>query len=263
MRTVLLYGWLVMVATPVLAEPAHVDSVDPAPLDSLLGSARWQELGLEGRLKLLARARLGVPYVLGCLGEESGRDPDPIFRLDQADCTVLVLTDAALAHSESIAGAREKIIEIHYRDGKPSYETRYHFTTDRILHSPYFRPITREVAPDSNLVFISMTLNLKESGERLLPVDWEWSGEIAYLPAEHIDSRVLSNLPPVCGVAFVNEKNVKSGYFVSHEGIVLDGDLLHHASSLSGEVSNVKLLEYLNGGKDGPRFDGVIFYLFR
>ncbi len=247
-------------ALPVVMLP----EMSPGDIDSLLSSPSWVESSPSERLRTLALLRTGTPYALGCLGEGKGGDvdPDPIFRLDSTDCTVLVLTDAALARSTSLAEAKEAIIAIHYRGGKVDYANRYHFTVDRILHSPGFEEITAEAAGDSLLEEISLTLNRTAEGTALLDIPWELTVTARFLPADRLTPEIAERLGAVCGVAFVNRRNVAKGYLVSHEGIVFDGAVLHHASSSSGKVVSVPFLEYLAGEGDTPRFDGVIFYKF-
>jgi hypothetical protein len=66
------------------------------------------------------------------LGEEVEPDLDPIIRLDVSDLYCSCLTSLAFSQSKSWVEAREKLIDIHYKDGKPSYKTRWHYTSDRI-----------------------------------------------------------------------------------------------------------------------------------
>lgn len=246
-----------------LAEYPPLFRAEPAVVDSLLADERWVRLGKEEKLLALARLRTGTPYALGCLGEEAPPDTDPIFRLDRADCTVLVVTDAALLGARSLEEARALTRAIHYRDGVPSFATRFHFTSDRIASSPWFEEITASAVPDSALVPIRVTLNRKASGEALLPIDWSRERTMRYLPAGRIDERILDRLPRACGVAFVDESNARSGYLVSHEGILLERRTLHHASSAAGAVVDIPLLEYLRDAEGGTRFDGVLFFSFR
>lgn len=229
-------------------------------IEAMLHSSAWGASTREEKWRALANARLGTPYALGCLGEEDEKDADPVFRLDQADCTVLVLTNSALVRATSVADARARLIDIHYRAGGPTYASRIHFTSDRITDSPYFADITSRVSPESLLVPVSLTLNRKESGDPLLPIDWERPLTIGYLPSARYDSSIASMLPPVAGVAFVNEKNARLGFLVSHEGILYDGKTLHHASSITNTVADMDLRAYLFEGREKPRFDGMLFY---
>jgi hypothetical protein len=235
----------------------------PGAIDSLLSDERWAALTVEERLLALAPLRAGTPYVLGCLGEGREPDPDPVFRLDQADCTVLVMTDAALVHARSLAEAVEWMARIHYRDGIPSYATRLHFTVDRILSSPFFEDLTAKVAPRGALRSVRVHFNRRKGGEPLLAIPWSRRALVRYLPAEEVTEEVLDRLPRACGVAFLAEKNIEKGFLASHEGLLLEGRTLHHASSASGRVVNVPFLAYLRGDGPEPRFDGVLFYAFR
>ncbi len=253
---------LFLAAAIALPQALPFHEMNLTAVDSLLAAPAWQEASLEERLRRLIGLRVGTPYELGCLGEEREPDADPIFRIDRADCTVLVMTDAALAHSDNLSAVEEAMVRIHYRDEKPTYENRHHFTTNRIFHSPWFAGITSEAAPDSLLDSLSLTLNRKDSGEKLLDLDWEREMTVRFLPSGRLTDEILERLPSVCGVAFVNVKNAESGYLVSHEGILLNGKTLHHASSAEGEVVNVDLLNYLVEGREKPRFDGLIFYRF-
>ena len=60
------------------------------------------------RLLAFSLWQVGKPYELFCLGEEEGRDLDPIFRLDVSDCTVHILTSLASIQSQSWSDAKSK-----------------------------------------------------------------------------------------------------------------------------------------------------------
>jgi len=67
----------------------------------------------------------GLPYAQDPLGEGSGPDPDPRFRLDAFDCMTFVETAAALGASTTLDEARRALDEIRY-DGAPSLAARNH-----------------------------------------------------------------------------------------------------------------------------------------
>jgi 2',3'-cyclic-nucleotide 2'-phosphodiesterase (5'-nucleotidase family) len=256
---------------PALLPPLH--TLDPAALDRLLADLPDRLPRFDDRLRALALARLGAPYALGTLGEANSDDPDPVFRADEADCTVLVLTTVALAHARSTEEAERWMGPANYRrqgDSYPvSYKNRLHFTSDRIKSSPLFADITAEVAEPGERKTAHVVLNRQESGKELLPLDWERELDQTYVPAKELRS-VLDNAPALCGVAFVRLSSIPRGFLVAHEGFLLDGRCLLHASSEAGRVALVDFLDYVLKPRDSdgtskgrPRFDGVIFYALR
>lgn len=265
---------LLLMPAEVLADsalpPLHM--LSPAALDSLLGGLPARFPQFEDRLCALARARMGAPYALGTLGEENAEDPDPVFRVDEADCTVLVLTTAALAHARNRAEALVWMGPLNYRrrgDVFPiEYRNRLHFTEDRVTASPLFADLTAAVALPAERKTVSVTLNRNATGEELLPLGWERAITLDYVPAAKL-APVLPRVPAVCGIAFVREATIPRGFFVAHEGFLLDRHVLLHASKENGKVATVDVLEYLLRTADldpekrgRPRFDGAILYGF-
>ncbi|NHZ86815.1 MAG: DUF1460 domain-containing protein [Planctomycetia bacterium] len=220
----------------------------------------------EERLKAIVIWKIGTPYELFKLGEEVPPDTDPIIRLDVSDCTVHVLTCLSFAQSKTWAEAREKIIKIHYKIDKngnqiPTYQSRWHFTSDRILSNPNTVNITNELIDSSNLISVDLTLNIKENGSELLALDWSKKVQLSYIPNNRIDSKLLEKLPQVCGVAFVQRSYLKDGLAIAHEGILIDQKDLIHASSLANETVRVDFLNYYFSDNK-PLFDGIMIYKF-
>ena len=201
-------------------------------IDSILEEV-WQRFPEEEeRLKALAILRLGTPYQLGCLGEESGRDKDPIFRLDVTDCTAFVLTNVALLHSQTIDEAKETIKFLNYQPNSAiTFENRLHFTTDRNAVSPYFRDITGENLCACKLKTKKVILNkVKSDGNRLIDIDWQKEIVLKYIPNEFITKDLFQNLPKAIGIAFIKEGDEEIGLDVRHEGFLFDGQFLFHAT---------------------------------
>ncbi len=220
----------------------------------------------EERLKAIAIWKIGTPYELFKLGEEIPPDTDPIIRLDVSDCTVHVLTSLSFAQSETWAGARKNIIRIHYKVDEngnqiPTYQSRWHFTSDRILSNPYTVNITNELIDSSDLKSVKLTLNIKEDGSRLLDINWSKNIELLYIPTNRINSELLEKLPQVCGIAFVQESYFKNGLVIAHEGILIDQKDLIHASSFANETVRVDFLNYYFSDNK-PLFDGIMIYKF-
>lgn len=243
------------------------------------------------RLQAVVRLRAHTPYVLGCLGEETLPDPDPLFRVDQVDCTVLVLTSLALAHAHTWDEARGWMQRLNYRqapDGSHPvcYANREHFTEERLAHSPWFTDITSMLltpedpgepkGPNPNegarpslkgletqgpphLQTLQVVLNRRRKGGHLLDLAWEKPTQLHYLPSREVTPDVLRRLPPqICGVAFVRRAHLDDGVAIAHEGFVDSQHWLIHADSRAREVRRVDLLSYLAHNQDW--FDGVIFY---
>ena len=218
------------------------------------------------RLKAFALWQVGKPYELFCLGEESGEDKDPIFRLDVSDCTVHILTSLASVQSSSWQEARNTLIDIHYKRNDdqtsiPTYKSRWHFTTDRIQDNPSTKNITSSLVSNQELVTINLTLNKKEDGDEFLKLGWQKPTTIQFIPNKFVGEDLLDKLPQIAGVAFVKKTYFKMGLVVAHEGMIIDNKNIVHASSEFGKTVNMDFMEYyfLDGV---PRFDGVLFFSF-
>jgi len=218
------------------------------------------------RLKAFSLWQVGKPYELFCLGEESGEDTDPIFRMDVSDCTVHILTSLASVQSQSWDEARSALIDIHYKPNEngvsiPTYKSRWHYTTDRIQDHPSTRNITSDLVSKRDLIPVSITLNKKESGEAFLDLGWNKPITISYISNEIIDAELLKKLPDIVGVAFVKKSYFKMGLIVAHEGMVIDQKNIIHASSEYGKTVKMDFMKYYFR-EDGPIFDGVLFFTF-
>ena len=216
------------------------------------------------RLKALNLWRVGTPYGLFCLGEESGKDNDPLLRADSSDCTVHVLTTLAFAESFTWQNARDAMVDIHYKmdengEKKPTYISRWHYTSDRLLHHDRTVDITSSVAHENDLEKVEIELNKKQDGSEFLDLNWSSNETIQFIPTVKITENILLNLPAVSGVAFVKKSYFKMGIVIAHEGYLIDQTNLIHASSEYNRTVNVDFLSYLFNDGD-PRFDGIMFY---
>ena len=216
------------------------------------------------RLIALNLWRIGTPYGIFCLGEEKGFDKDPIIRIDTSDCTVHVLTTLAFAESKSFNEARSSMIKLHYKPDKngkiePTYKSRWHFTSDRLLNHPRTTDITSAICSSSDLETIEIELNRKENGKQFLDLGWTSKELINFIPLERLNDQIMNKLPKICGVAFVKKSYFKNGIVIAHEGYVINNKNLIHASSKEKMTVNVDFLSYLFN-KSENQFDGVMFY---
>ena len=216
------------------------------------------------RLKAINLWRIGTPYGLYCLGEENEQDPDPIIRHDSSDCTVHVLTSLAFAKSLTYKEARMNMIDIHYKPDDnnlkvPSYDLRWHFTSDRLLNHPYTVDFTSNLVDLTKIEKINIDLNRKENDELFLDLNWTSNVTIEYIPSNMVDIALLSSLPSICGVAFVKKDYFKLGIVIAHEGYLINRTNLIHASSEFKKTVDVNFINYLKNNEK-YRFDGVMFF---
>ena len=216
------------------------------------------------RLIALNLWRIGTPYGIFCLGEERGVDKDPIIRIDTSDCTVHVLTTIAFTESKSFNEAHNSMIKLHYKPGKngeiePTYKSRWHFTSDRILNHPRTTDMTSTICAFSDLETIEIELNKRENGKQFLDLGWTSKELINFIPVKNINNQILQKLPKVCGVAFVKKSYFNNGIVIAHEGYVINKKNLIHASSKEKMTVNVDFLTYLLEKKE-DQFDGVMFF---
>ena len=253
----------------------HTDWIDSLPDPWLLNEDEITEIlpefykkypVFEDRLKAFSLWRVGTPYEIFKLGEEIPPDTDPIIRLDVSDCTVHILTSLSFAQSQSWFKARENIIKIHYKSDEggnyvPSYNSRWHFTSNRIILNPSTVNITDELIDSNKLKSFELELNAKNDGSYLLDLDWTKEVQLSYIPNDFIDITLLEKIPEICGVAFVRESYFKNGLAIAHEGMIIDKKNLVHASSIVEKTVNVNFLDYYFGD-DEPVFDGIMIYKF-
>ena len=254
------YKW-----TESLPDPWTLSSEE---LDLYLPRFHKMHTDYHDRLIALNLWRVGTPYGIFCLGEEQGVDPDPIIRFDTSDCTVHVLTTIALAESNSFQRAKEVMIKIHYKPDQygtstPTYRSRWHFTSDRLLNHPITVDITSKISSPNDLETINIELNKKENGSQFLDLGWTSVESIDYIPIEKLSDDMLANLPSICGAAFVKKDFFKNGIVIAHEGYVVNGKDLIHASSIEKKTVNVDLFSYLKKDEQAFRFDGIMFFDIR
>jgi hypothetical protein len=213
------------------------------------------------RIKAINLWRVGTPYGIFKLGEEIAPDLDPIIRVDTSDCTVHVLTTVAFSLSHNWKEAKEQMIQLHYKDQKPSFKSRWHYTSDRLMNHPVTVNITRKLLPESELASIELILNQKENGSQFLDLDWTDKRIVYYIPSEKITLDLLQRIPELAGVAFVRKSYFKMGIVLAHEGYLLDKSRLVHASSEAGKTVNVDFMSYYFR-EDGALFDGIMVSKF-
>jgi hypothetical protein len=249
----------VALADTTLPRLAALDAAGRARLAARLAS--WD---IGARVAAYAFLQVCTPYQLGPLGEEAPPDTDPVIEFKTTDCAVLNLVSAALAHVRDAGGERAAMAIANYRGGQIGYATRFHFTTDRLDSSAYYRDITRRVAGPACRHRV-VTLNLRADGRRWIPIDWSRKRELFYVPRS-LGARfghwyVQGRIPAAMGVAFVEEGKLDDGLDVVHESLLWKGRVFLHASSRTGRVVTLPWPEFLAGA--GRRYDGFVLFEYR
>ncbi|MET0403387.1 MAG: N-acetylmuramoyl-L-alanine amidase-like domain-containing protein [Cystobacter sp.] len=144
-----------------------VPSVAPVVWASLSGPERataiseGAPLPLEERLLRVSERFLGTPYVHSPLGEGSGVDPDPTFRLDAVDCLTFVEQSLAMSLARSEAEVAGLLERLRYANA-PTYEERNHLMEAQWLpnnqRKGFLEDVTRRVG-GADTVRVSKTLN--------------------------------------------------------------------------------------------------------
>jgi hypothetical protein len=136
---------LLAAAPPPGAPPAGAEEALRARLDAGLPA---RAAGPE-RAAWATGLLLGAPYRTSPLGEGSGPDPDPRFRLDAFDCVTLVETALALGAARSTDEAASLLDGIRY-SGAPGWATRNHYVESQwipaLVEGGWLVPATTAVA---------------------------------------------------------------------------------------------------------------------
>ncbi len=250
-----------------LAQLPHPWTLSHDEMSTMLPKFQARFPDFQNRLKYIALWRVGTPYEIFKLGEEAEPDLDPIIRFDLSDCTGHNLTSLAAARSSNWDEARDQMIKLHYKADEegikqPTYKSRWHYTVDRITRNPNTVDITQTLLPKSSLDSVNITLNLKEDGSEFLDLDWNRPMTAYYIPNDKITTELLAKLPVIAGVTFVKPKYFKMGIVMGHEGMIIDGKYLVHASQSAGETVKVDFLDYYFP-EEGPFFGGIMVFEFR
>ncbi|MCF7823479.1 MAG: DUF1460 domain-containing protein [Candidatus Marinimicrobia bacterium] len=251
--------WIAHLPKPWTLSQEQMDEILP------LFQERFPEF--QSRLKYFALWRVGTPYEIFKLGEEVEPDPDPIIRYDLSDCTGHNLTSLAAVRSSSWAEAKDNMINIHYKADssgvkQPTYASRWHYTLDRITANPNTVDITQTLLPRDQLDSVKITLNKKDTGEEFLELNWDREMVAYYIPNDQITQSLLDKLPQIVGVAFVKPAYFKMGIVMGHEGMIIDGKYLVHASQSAGKTVKLDFLKYYFP-KKGAFFGGIMIFEFK
>jgi len=194
---------------------------------------------------------LGAPYRPSPLGEGSGVDPDPRFRLDAFDCVTLVETAIALGAVHTVAEAQRVLDDVRY-DGTPSFRTRNHYVESQWIPSlerkGWLEPVTREIAGAAATRVVKHlddgTWELVARHGRLVPGLSPADGArgdfgLDLVPLSHL-AEVGPRIPDGTVLLVVRDDRALRPSRVTHMGLVVvrpDGTrALRHASDVPGAL---------------------------
>ncbi len=236
-------------------------------------------VNMGARLLAASAKFLGVPYVLGPLGEGADGEFDrgPLVSFTGLDCTTFVEETMAFALGGTDAQALDILRRIRYRDGGISYQSRNHFTEldwlpDNIA-AGFLKDITAEVAGDraraARKTISKREWYAKKTEADLEGFDWESPAQrqaraarlralgaampdqeaaLAYVPLEAL-AELLPRIPSGTVVSLVREDLPDKPTLVTHQFFIFDGPggkTIRHAAQ-GKQVMDVPAAQYIAG----------------
>src|SRR5438874_9572757 len=218
-----------MLALALFLAAAPISRMSEQQLDRAIADAHLVP-AIGERVERLSALFVGVPYGDLPLGEGTGVEPQPRWRVDLVDCQTFVETVLAMANARSLARARAVLDDIRYGGDPPQvgFATRNHFTEAQWLPSNvgkgYLREETAEVyahAPSTTLTLHRAEWEKVPGLKRLLEAQIpEGEFRIHYLTLEMAKKRVGSFVPGSV-LMVVRQHDPKRVVRVSHMGFVV------------------------------------------
>ena len=220
----------------------------------------------------------GAAYAPSPLGEGSGPDPDPRFRLDRFDCQTLVETALALGAVTRVADAVPVLDDIRY-SGAPSFARRNHYVESQWLPAlaakGYAEDVTvrlaGERAREETLVLTAERWLRAGARGRVVPGLPAEALPVGSFPVRFVplaEVAALPSLPPGTIVLVVRTDRPDRPFRVTHMGILVEeGGVrsVRHASPLRGKVVDEPLDRFVRrlAAERGWRVAGLGFWSIR
>jgi hypothetical protein len=223
-----------------LLSSAPVLEMTEAQLDAKIAEAH--RLPFAKRIDALSRLFLGVPYTDLPLGDgDKGPEPGPLFRTDGVDCQTYVETVLAMANGRNLDQAKAILDDIRYADGKPSFQSRNHFTEAQWLPANADKgyladevPALDRRAPTETLVLDKSQWTQVPALKRLTPANIpDGKYKVRYLPLDGVIRRA-NDIVPGTILMVVREHDPNRVVRITHMGFVLRtglGLVVRHAST--------------------------------
>jgi hypothetical protein len=284
---IILTALLTLAAAPAFCAPAALEALRLAvpeaanfiPAVTAPAPAAGSAAALAGASLFAASSRfLGVPYVLGPLGEgpQGEFDRGPLVSYTGLDCTTFVEETMAFALGGDEASSLEILRRIRYRGGIISYQTRNHFTEadwlPNNIAAGFLRDITGEVA-GAGVRAVRKVISKRAWYQAKTEADLKgFDGEtpaqraerlarfralgaampdqdvtLSYVPLEDL-AALLPRIPSGTVVSLVREARDDKPTVISHQFFIFDGPggkIIRHAS-LGKMVLDVPAADYIS-----------------
>jgi len=205
-----------------------------------------RHLPLPERLEAITEPWVGLPYLLGGLGEGGGPDPQPVTRYDSFDCLTFIEEAVALAISPMPERAHEVRMALRYRDGEPwTYENRRHFMLAEWIPGTvaegWMRDITADLTgaePRTKTVTAQTWAGWSRRGlfpalsDERLPVG---TLDFHVLPIDQAEA-ALDEIPAGALVFTVRALWDHLPIAISHVGLTISEGRMRHASAMGDKV---------------------------
>jgi hypothetical protein len=193
------------------------------------------------RIDKLSQMFVGTSYGELPLGDGSGPEPWPRWRVDKVDCQTFVETVLAMANGHSLKEAKSILDDIRYAQPPPSFPNRNHFTEAQWLpvntQKGYLKdevPLIDGRAPTETLTLRKAQWSQVPTLQRLVAANVpDGKFMVRYLPVEDLH-RGAKSIRPGSVIFVVRENNPKYVVRISHMGFVIKGTngwVVRHAST--------------------------------
>lgn len=258
-------SWTLALLGALLAQAPALPAEQPVEPNGWVGMTREQraaliateaERPLSERLLRVSERFLNTPYVVSPLGEGSGVDPDPPFRVDAVDCLTFVEQTLALSLARRDEEVEPLLERIRYANA-PLYEDRNHLMEAQWLpnnlRKGFLADVTRRYGGGDvtrvEKVLTAATWQSKSSVELRLPPERQVRGTFSLdvIPLERALEHARK-VPSGTILVVVREERPYKVTRVTHLGFIVrkgKRTFLRHAARAYARVVDEELSTFL------------------
>jgi len=185
---------------------------------------------------------------------------------EKFDCMTFVETVAALSRSDSPKELIGRLMEIRYREGQPSFQSRNHFVESDWIPNNQKAHVVADVTADLAAAgqvqvqlaaksfrrdqWVNEQMRKQGIGRAISSVSNQVTeARIPYLSLEDL-KKMMGQIPSGLVINFVRENSPRHPVLVSHQGLLirgLDGQLMLRHASIGGRLRTEPLAHYISG----------------